>query len=68
MIMPQARELIIALPESFTEYEPQQLLNVFTDYFINRTSSTTGNYTIFDFGLDVSVQLSNGALVIKPIL
>ena len=35
---------------------------VFTDYFINRTSSTTGNYTIFDFGLDVSVQLSNGAL------
>ncbi len=29
----EARELIIALPESFTEYEPQQLLNVFTDYF-----------------------------------
>ena len=29
----EARELIIALPESFTEYEPQHLLNVFTDYF-----------------------------------
>ena len=29
----EARELIIALPESFTEYEPQQLLNTFTDYF-----------------------------------
>ena len=29
----EARELIIALPESFTDYEPQQLLNTFTDYF-----------------------------------
>ena len=29
----EARELIIALPENFTEYEPQPLLNIFTDYF-----------------------------------
>lgn len=29
----EARELIIALPESFTEYEPKALLKIFTEYF-----------------------------------
>ena len=29
----EARELIIALPESFTEYPPDRLLQIFTDHF-----------------------------------
>lgn len=29
----EARELIIALPESFTEYPPDKLLQIFTDHF-----------------------------------
>ncbi len=29
----EARELIIALPESFVEYEPSKLLQLFTEYF-----------------------------------
>lgn len=29
----EARELIIALPESFTEYDPDALLKIFTDHF-----------------------------------
>ena len=29
----EARELIIALPESFVEYEPNKLLQLFTEYF-----------------------------------
>jgi len=29
----EARELIIALPESFTEYEPKALLKIFTEHF-----------------------------------
>ena len=29
----EARELIIALPESFVDYEPEMLLKLFTDYF-----------------------------------
>ena len=29
----EARELIIALPESFVEYEPNKLLKLFTEYF-----------------------------------
>ncbi len=29
----EARELIIALPESFTEYQPDRLLQLFTNHF-----------------------------------
>ena len=29
----EARELIIALPESFVEYEPDKLLKLFTEHF-----------------------------------
>jgi len=29
----EARELIIALPESFVDYEPDKLLKLFTEYF-----------------------------------
>lgn len=29
----EARELIIALPESFVEYDPKQLLEIFTEHF-----------------------------------
>ena len=29
----EARELIIALPESFVDYEPKALLKLFTEYF-----------------------------------
>ncbi|MFR7590073.1 MAG: MobA/MobL family protein [Longibaculum sp.] len=32
----EARELVIALPETFTQYEPQQLLERFTDEFRKR--------------------------------
>ena len=32
----EARELIIALPESFTEYQPDRLLQLFYKSFLNR--------------------------------
>ena len=32
----EARELVIALPETFTQYEPQELLQQFTDQFRKR--------------------------------
>lgn len=32
----EARELIIALPESFVEYDPQELLKEFTEFFKDR--------------------------------
>ena len=32
----EARELVIALPETFTQYEPQELLERFTDEFRKR--------------------------------
>ena len=35
---------------------------IFTDYFVRTVESQTANYSIFDFGLDVTVQLSAGAL------
>lgn len=35
----EARELIIALPESFTEYPPDRLLQIFTDRLTERTVS-----------------------------
>jgi hypothetical protein len=32
----EARELIIALPENYTKYDPQQVLEIFTEAFKNR--------------------------------
>ena len=32
----EARELIIALPENYTKYNPQQVLETFTEAFKNR--------------------------------
>ena len=32
----EARELVVALPETFTQYEPQELLERFTDEFRKR--------------------------------
>ena len=37
----EARELIIALPESFTEYPPDRLLQIFTDHLQTRLTERT---------------------------
>ena len=52
----EARELIIALPEIYTQYEPQQVLTDFTEEFRrrynNNTSSTYSNENTKQFRFD----------------
>ena len=44
----EARELIIALPESFTEYQPDRLLQLFTNHFKQKLDLLTHMHVNMD--------------------
>lgn len=54
----EARELIIALPESFTEYPPDRLLQIFTDHSDRLTKRTVSQPCITISGKPTITSIS----------